>query len=55
MPCSCCIESLENDRNLIADPSLRHLYEQIRRVTRDPIWSTRRWYAILELNTPLRG
>jgi len=49
------IESLENDRNLIADPSLRHLYEQIRRVTRDPIWSTRRWYAILELNTPLRG
>jgi arabinofuranosyltransferase len=46
------IESLENNRNMIADPSLRHLYEQIRRVTRDPIWSTRRWHAIVELNSP---
>ena len=45
------IESLENNRNMIADPSVRHLFEQVRRVTRDPIWSTRRWHAILELNT----
>jgi arabinofuranosyltransferase len=44
------LESVRDDRNLIADPDLALLYEQIRTITRGPIWSKRRWRAILALN-----
>jgi arabinofuranosyltransferase len=35
------------DRNLIADPDLRLLYDDIERLTRADIWSRERWGVIL--------
>ncbi len=45
------IESVQRNQNLVVDPELALKYETIRRVTRDPIWSKRRWRAIVALNT----
>ena len=44
------VESIEKDRNVIRDPAIARLYEQVRAVTRAPLWSRQRWRAILALN-----
>jgi arabinofuranosyltransferase len=44
-------ETLETGRNRIEDPRIAALYEVIREVTQGPIWSVRRWRAIVALNT----
>lgn len=44
-------ESVFEDRTLIADTEKASLYNLLRVVTRDPIWSARRWRAIVALNT----
>jgi arabinofuranosyltransferase len=44
------VETLERDRNMIRDPNIARLYEQVRTVTRAPLWSRRRWRAIVDLN-----
>jgi arabinofuranosyltransferase len=44
------LESVAGDRNVIRDPAIASLYETIRVVTRGPLWSVRRWKAILSLN-----
>lgn len=44
------LESVVADRNLVEDPKIASLYEVIREVTRGPIWSARRWRAIVALN-----
>lgn len=44
-------ESVFQERTQIADPEKASLYNLLRVVTRDPIWSTRRWRAIVALNT----
>ena len=43
-------ETVTSGRNQIADPKIASLYEVIHEVTRGPIWSARRWRAILALN-----
>ncbi|MGC4085121.1 MAG: hypothetical protein QM736_24140 [Vicinamibacterales bacterium] len=43
-------DSIREDRNRIVDPALARRYELIRRLTRDPLWSRRRWRAILAVN-----
>jgi arabinofuranosyltransferase len=45
------LESVEQDRNRVEDPRIASLYTIIRLVTRGPIWSARRWRAIVALNT----
>jgi arabinofuranosyltransferase len=44
-------ETVTTGRNQIADPQIAALYEVIREVTQGPIWSARRWRAIVALNT----
>ena len=44
------LESVKSGRNRIVDPDLALLYEQIRIVTTGPLWSRRRWRAIVALN-----
>jgi arabinofuranosyltransferase len=36
------VESMQNDANLITDPSLKRYYEKVRLVTRGPLWSAER-------------
>ncbi len=44
------VESVQRGQNLVVDPDLALQYETIRRVTRDPLWTARRWRAIVALN-----
>jgi arabinofuranosyltransferase len=44
------LETLASGTNQIRDVSTRALWEQIRQVTRDPLWSRARWTAIWHLN-----
>jgi arabinofuranosyltransferase len=44
------VESVQTGRNLLVDPDLALKYEQIRTITQGPIWSKRRWRAIVALN-----
>jgi arabinofuranosyltransferase len=44
-------ESVLTDSNRIADPEIAAYYERIREVTRAPLFTMRRWKAIVELNT----
>jgi arabinofuranosyltransferase len=44
-------ETVTSGRNQIGDPRIASLYEVIREVTQGPIWSPRRWRAIVALNT----
>jgi arabinofuranosyltransferase len=43
-------ESLDNDANQLQDPNLHAYYDDLRLVTRGPIWSADRFRAILRLN-----
>ena len=44
-------ESLVNGGNLIEDVPLRQFYDQIRLITRGPLFSRERWRAIVGMNT----
>jgi len=44
------VESIERDENRIRDPHLAELYDQIRRITRGPLWDLERWIAIWKLH-----
>jgi len=44
------LETLRAGRNRISDPRAARLWELIRQATREPLWSTARWRAILRLN-----
>lgn len=44
------LESVRLNTNLLADPVQAALYERLRLVTRGPIWTWRRWQAIVALN-----
>ena len=44
-------ESVLTDSNRIANPALAAYYDTIREVTRGPLFTVRRWKAIVELNT----
>jgi Flp pilus assembly protein TadD len=44
------VESILFDDNRLADPSLRPLYDDLRSITRAPIWSAERWRAIARQN-----
>lgn len=44
------LESIRNGRNQVVDPDTAILYEDLRLVTRDPLWTWRRWRAIARLN-----
>jgi arabinofuranosyltransferase len=44
-------ETVITGRNQIADPRIASLYEVLREVTQGPLWSVRRWRAIVALNT----
>lgn len=43
------VESVRTGTNMLVDPDQAILYERIRTVTRGPIWTMRRWRAILAL------
>ena len=45
------LETVDSGRNQIEDARIASLYEVIRDVTQGPIWSARRWRAIVALNT----
>lgn len=44
-------ETIAADRNLIKDPALARLYDDLRLVTRGPLFSGERWRAIWRLNS----
>ena len=43
-------DSVNEDRNRIVDPDLAKYYDQLRLLTREPIWSIRRFEAIVAMN-----
>jgi arabinofuranosyltransferase len=43
-------ESLAHGMNALQDPNLRAYYDDLRAITRGPIWSTARWHAIARVN-----
>ena len=43
-------ESIETGRNVIVDSTMAMKYERMRLVTQGPIWSSRRWRMIRQLN-----
>ncbi len=55
------LESIEADANLLQDPSQAALYDDLRLLTRGPLFTRERWAAILRmqrvwlLGSPLRG
>ena len=48
-------QSILQRRNLIDDPDLRQLYDDMVLVTRAPLWSAERWRAIVRWNTGISG
>jgi len=44
------VESLESGQNRLKDANLATYYDLLTRITRDPIWSRRRWRAIWKMN-----
>ena len=49
------VESVEHDKNVLADPLLHEYYEKIRNVTRGPVFRSSRLHDIWSLNTDYRG
>ena len=45
-------ESVRTGRNVIADTAVAMKYEQLKLITQGPLWSRRRWRAMLTLNRP---
>jgi arabinofuranosyltransferase len=44
------LESIRTGRNVIADPVVAMKYEQLKIITQDPLWTRRRWEAIVAMN-----
>jgi arabinofuranosyltransferase len=44
------IRTLETGRNVIVDPDVAVMYARLQTITRDPLWSGRRWRAIADMN-----
>ncbi len=44
------LESVLSNENRLEDDKLHKLYDVIRLITRDPIWSMQRWIAIVRMN-----
>jgi arabinofuranosyltransferase len=44
------LESIRTGRNVIADRDVAVKYEQLKIITQDPLWTRRRWEAIVAMN-----
>lgn len=44
------MKSVETGENVIADPAVKAMYDDLRTVTQGPLWGAGRWDAILRLN-----
>jgi arabinofuranosyltransferase len=44
------LETLQNGRNVIVDPLIAMKYERLKTITQDPLWTLRRWRAIMAVN-----
>ena len=44
------VDTLQTGRNLIADVEVAMKYERLKDVTQGPLWTRRRWRAIMALN-----
>ena len=44
------LESIRTGRNVITDPVVAMKYEQLKIITQDPLWTRRRWEAIVAMN-----
>ena len=44
------VESLRAGQNVIVDPDLAMKYERLKVITQDPLWTWRRWEAIVAMN-----
>ncbi len=44
------LESLQSGQNELENPEYQELYESVRLITREPIWTRERWKAIWQLN-----
>jgi arabinofuranosyltransferase len=49
------LDSILSGENRLADTNLHRLYDQVRLITRGPIWSLARWRAILDLHLGRSG
>jgi hypothetical protein len=45
------VESLNHNENRIVDPFTYAYYDVVRLITRAPLWSSARWWAIWQMNT----
>jgi arabinofuranosyltransferase len=43
--------TIQTGRNVIRDPNVAMKYEQLKIITQDPLWTRRRWRAIIAMNT----
>ena len=43
--------TIQTGRNVIRDPDVAMKYEQLKIITQDPLWTRRRWRAIIAMNT----
>jgi arabinofuranosyltransferase len=42
--------TVQTGKNAFTDPTIGRLYEELKRITQDPLWSRRRWQAIWLMN-----
>lgn len=44
------LETIQSGRNVIADPAIGMKYQRLKTITQEPLWSRRRWRAIVAMN-----
>jgi arabinofuranosyltransferase len=44
------LETIQSGRNVIADPLIGMKYERLKTITQEPLWSRRRWRAVVAMN-----
>jgi arabinofuranosyltransferase len=44
------LETLSTGRNAIVDPLIAMKYERVKAITQEPLWTRRRWRAIIAMN-----
>jgi arabinofuranosyltransferase len=47
--------TIQTGRNVIRDPDIAVKYEQLKIITQDPLWTRRRWEAIVAMNMGRQG
>jgi arabinofuranosyltransferase len=47
--------TIQTGRNVIRDPEIAKKYEQLKIITQDPLWTRRRWEAIVAMNMGRQG